>query len=149
MLGRGALLYKVDVSHIFHHVKVYPGDFDLLGLEWNGHYIDMCVPFGKCQGSQIFQTLSDGIGYIMHQKGFTIIDCIDDYIGMDIRSIVSASYATLIDLMGRQGLTISQNKLAPSTMQVTYLGVLIDTVCGTLAFPPEKLRVVTETGKNT
>ena len=31
-LGRGALLYKIDVSHAFRHVKVDPGDYDLLGL---------------------------------------------------------------------------------------------------------------------
>ena len=29
-LGRGALLYKVDVSRAFRHVKVDPGDYDLL-----------------------------------------------------------------------------------------------------------------------
>ena len=81
-LGRGALLYKVDVSHAFRHVKVDPVDFDLLGLEWNGHYVDMCVPFGTRHGSQIFQRLNDGVRYIMHQKGFIIIDYIDDYIGM-------------------------------------------------------------------
>ena len=57
-LGRGAFLYKVDVSRAFHHVKVDPGDYDLLGLEWNGHYVDPCVPFGTRHGSQIFQRLS-------------------------------------------------------------------------------------------
>ena len=45
-LGRGALLYMVDVPRVFRHVKVDPGDYDLLGLEWGGHYVDTCVPFG-------------------------------------------------------------------------------------------------------
>ena len=31
-LGRCALLYKIDVSCAFRHVKVDPGDYDLLGL---------------------------------------------------------------------------------------------------------------------
>ena len=31
-LGRGAHIYKVDVSRAFRHVKVDPGDFELLGL---------------------------------------------------------------------------------------------------------------------
>ena len=31
-LGRGTLLYKVDISRAFRHVKVDPGDYDLLGL---------------------------------------------------------------------------------------------------------------------
>ena len=145
-LGRGALLYKVDVSHTFRHVKVDPGDFDLLGLEWHGHYVDMCVPFGTHHRSKIFlQHLSDGVRYIMHQKGFTIIDYIDDYMGMGIPSVASTSYVALINLMVRLGLTISQSKLVPPAMQVTCLGILIDTVCGTIAIPPEKLHDVTQT----
>ena len=31
-IGRGALLYKVDVSRAFRHIKVDPADYDLLGL---------------------------------------------------------------------------------------------------------------------
>ena len=69
-LGRGALLYKVDVSSAFCHVKVNPGDYDLLGLQRDGTYVDMCLPLGKCQGSQIFQSISDTLRYMMHQEGF-------------------------------------------------------------------------------
>ena len=54
-LGRGALLYKIDVSRVFRHVKVDPADYDLFGLEWQGAYLDTCVPFGLRHGSQIFQ----------------------------------------------------------------------------------------------
>ena len=46
--------------------------------------------------------------------------------------------------MGDLGLTISQ-KLVPPSMQVTCLGVLIDTVKGTISIPPDKLRDVTST----
>ena len=53
-LGRGARLYKVDVSRAFRHVKVDPGDYDLLGLHWRGAYVDTCMPFGTRHGSQIF-----------------------------------------------------------------------------------------------
>ena len=40
-LGHGTLLYKLDISWAFHHIKVDPGDYHFLGLEWNGHYIDL------------------------------------------------------------------------------------------------------------
>ena len=85
-LGRGALLYKVDVSSAFRHVKVDPRDYDLLGLAWKGHYVDFCVLFGTSHGSQIFQRLSDAVRFIMHQKGFKMIDYIDDYIGVGVTS---------------------------------------------------------------
>ena len=39
-LGRGALLYKVEMSCAFLHVEVDPGNYDLLGLELGTHYVD-------------------------------------------------------------------------------------------------------------
>ena len=144
-LGRGALLYKIDVSRAFRHVKVDPGDYDLLGLDWHGRYVDTCVPFGTRHGSQIFQRLSDGVRYVMRQKGYDIIDYIDDYVGVGVPSVASASFSALIDLMGDLGLTISQKKLVPPSTQVTCLGVLIDTVKGTISIPPDKLHDVTST----
>ena len=118
-LGHGKLLYKVDVSCESCHVKVDPDDFDLLGLEWQGHYVNMCIPFGKPHGSQIFRDLIDGFRFAMRQKGYTIIDYIDDYIGVGVPSVVTASYAALIDLMNELGLTISQKKLVSPSTQVT------------------------------
>ena len=143
-IGRGALMYKVDVSRAFRHVKIDPGDYDLLGLEWQGVYVDTCVPFGMRHGSQIFQRLSDAVRYMMRQKGFLMVDYIDDYVGMGVPSIAWASYSALTELMGELGLTISEKKLVAPSTQVTCLGVLIDTVKGTLSIPPEKLRDVTQ-----
>ena len=57
-LGRGTLLYKIDVSRAFRHAKVDPGGYDLRGLDWHHAYVDTCVPFGTRHGSQIFQLLS-------------------------------------------------------------------------------------------
>ena len=67
----------------------------------------------KAQFKSVSGTSCDGVRYIMRQKGFTIIDYIDDYVGMGVPSVASASYVVLIDLMGRLGLSISQNKLVP------------------------------------
>ena len=141
-LGRGAHIYKVDVSRAFRHVKVDPRDYDLLGLYWGGYYVDSCVPFGTRHGSQIFQRLSDAVRFMMRQKGYAIIDYIDDYVGVAVPSVVSASYAALLQLMSDLGLTVSQKKLVAPATQVTCLGVMIDSVNGTIAIPPEKLQQI-------
>ena len=39
-LWRGTYLYKVDVSWEFHHIRVDPGDYYLVGLQWKGHCVD-------------------------------------------------------------------------------------------------------------
>ena len=62
----------MDVSRAFRHVKIDPGDYDLLGLEWQGMYVDMYVPFGTRHGSKIFQRLSDAVRYMMRQKGYVM-----------------------------------------------------------------------------
>ena len=46
-LGHGALLYKIDVSRAFHHIKIDLGDYDLLGLEWQGACVDIRVTATK------------------------------------------------------------------------------------------------------
>ena len=57
-LGKGAHLYNINVSRAFCHVKVDPGDHDLLGLHWGAFdYVDTCIPFGSRHGMQIFQRL--------------------------------------------------------------------------------------------
>ena len=131
------------LCRVFRHVKVDPGDYDLLGLEWNGHYVDTCVPFWIRHGSQIFQRLSDAVRYVMHQKGFTMIDYIDDYVGMGVPSVAWESFHALLDLMTQLGLTVSDKKLVHPVTQVTCLGILIDTIKGTILIPPDKLRDVT------
>ena len=137
-LGCGALLYKIGVTRAFRHIK------DLLGLEWQGAYVDTYVPFGMCHGSQIFHCLSDAVRYMMCQKGYAMIDYIDDYVGIGIPSVAWKSYDALTHLMREIGLTINEKKLVPPATQVTCLGVLIDKVKGTIAIPPEKLDQINE-----
>ena len=144
-LGRGALLYKIDVSRAFCHVRIDPGDYDLLGLHWHDSYVDTCLPFGTRHGSQIFQHLSDAVHHVMCQRGFCIIDYIDDYVGVSIPDVASASFASLFSLMNELGLTISDSKLVPPSTQVVCLGVLIDTEKGTVSIPPDKLRQINDT----
>ena len=54
-VGRGAYLYKIDVSRAFHHIKLDPHDYDLLGLKWDGSFYDVTyLSFGIRHGTQIF-----------------------------------------------------------------------------------------------
>ena len=146
-LGRGARLFKVDVSHAFRHVKVDPGDYDLLGLHWRGAYVDTCLPFGTRHGSQIFQRLSDAVRFMMREKGFCVIDYIDDYVGVGVPGVAHDSYNYLVELMRQLGLTISEKKLVPPSTQVVCLGVLIDTERGSISIPDEKLTQICDTVK--
>ena len=138
-LGRGTLLYKIDVSRAFRHVRIDPGDYDLLGLHCRDAYMHTCLPFGTHHGSQIFQCLNNAVHYIVRQRGLCVINYIDDFVGMGILDVARVFFASLFKLMNDLGLTISDNKLVPPSTQVVCLGVLIDTENGTGSIPPEKL----------
>ena len=54
-IGRGAFLYKVDISRAFRHVKIDPFDYDLLGLKWRDvTFFDTCLPLGAGTGCRSF-----------------------------------------------------------------------------------------------
>ena len=50
-IGPGCHIYKTDVSRAFRHLKIDPGDYDLLSLHWYAAFFDTCLPFGSRHGS--------------------------------------------------------------------------------------------------
>ena len=141
-LGRGAHIYKIDISRAFRHVKVDPRDYDLLGLYWENAYIDTCVPFGSRHGTQIFQRLSDAVRFMMRARGFQIVNYVDDYVGFGVPSVAERSFNALYDLLHALGFTISAKKLVSPTTHAICLGVLIDSENGTISIPEDKLRQI-------
>ena len=71
-LGKGSLIYKIDICRAFRRIKIDPGDYNLLGLHFKSYYIDTCLPFGFSHGSAMFQQLSDAIRYIMLNQGYQV-----------------------------------------------------------------------------
>ena len=141
--GRGSLLYKIDLSRAFRHIKLDPKDYNLLGLHFSNQiYYDLCLPFGFKHGSAIFQRISDAIRYIMHTKGFKVTNYLDDIIGHSVCSQASKSFQTLHQLILDLGFEISQKKLVTPSTRVTCLGVEIDTVNFTVSITKDKVREV-------
>ena len=140
-LGKGAHIYKIDISRAFRHIKVDPLDYNLLGLQWRHVYVDTCVPFGSRHGSQIFQRVSDAVRFMMRRAGHSVIN----YVGCGVPSDAKRSYDHLYDLLDRLGLTVSQKKLVPPSTSAVCLGVEIDTVKGSISIPEKKLRQICDT----
>ena len=139
-LGRGALLYKIDISRAFRHVKIDPADYKYLGKK--KYFLDSCLPFGFQHGSAIFQRLSDAVRYIMNSKGHQVTNYIDDIVGYAVKSKAQASFDTLYNLLQDLGFKISKNKLVTPTTKATCLGVEFDTEKFTIAVPQEKLHEI-------
>ena len=138
-VGRGAHLYKIDVSRAFHHVRPDPHDYDLLGLNWKGiTYVDAMLPFGI----QIFQRLSDAICHMMRRQGFTVLNYVDDFIGVTMPSVARRSYDALLELLQKLGLEVSLKKLVSHATKVTCLGIDVDSVERMVSIPDAKLHQI-------
>ena len=101
-IGPGAHIYKVDISGAFRHLKVDPLDYDLLGLQWDAAFSDMCLRFGGKHGSQNFLCISDAICYILCCHGYHIISFCDDFIGYGTLDAAVQSFDCLCNLLQRQ-----------------------------------------------
>ena len=141
-LGRGCMIYKIDIKRAFRHVKLDPLDYDLLGLRQDGWFLDTCLPFGFRHGSALFQRLSDAVRHMMRQRDYDVINYIDDILGIEVPSRADASFDALRSLLLQLGFEISQNKLVKPATCVNCLGILVNTKNFTLSIPAEKLQEI-------
>ena len=142
LLGRGCMIYKIDIKRAFRHVKLDPKENDLLGLRQDHWFLDTCQPFGFRHGSALFQCLSDAVRHMMRQRGYDITNYIDDILGIELPSRVDASFDALGHLLSHLGFEISQNKLVKPSTCVNCLGILVDTKNFTLSIPPQKMQEI-------
>ena len=104
-LGPQALIYKIDISRAFRHLRIDPGDLDLLGIKHKDYYIDGTLPFGFRLGSVFFQRCSDAIHVIMKQHGFNnLFNYIDDLIYVGLTHEIHKSFKFLQELLLDLGL---------------------------------------------
>ena len=145
-LGPSAQMFKIDISRAFRHIKVDPGDIDLLGIKFgNQYFLDCSLAFRFHHGSLIFQRCTDAIRYIMAEHGYPLLfNYIDDLIYTGLPSQMDASFNFLKNLLVELGLDISPKTLVPPSTLVTCLGILIDSINKTISIPPEKLAEITQ-----
>ena len=141
-LGPEALIYKIDISRAFRHIRIDPGDLDLLGLKHDNYYVDVTLPFGFRHGSIFFQRCTDAVRYVMkeHFHCPNLYNYIDDLIYIALPGHIDEAYSALTSLLTELGLDISISKLIPPTTVAICLGIEIDTVNQTLRIPDEKLQ---------
>ena len=140
--GKGSLIYKIDISRAFRHVKIDPDSYFLLGLKLDKYYLVTCLLFGYRHGSAIFQQITDSIRYIMAEAGYCLTNYIDDLVGNATVSQAEPAFQKLQNLLQELGLTISHKKLVAPTTKCVCLGIEVDTVNSTLSIPQQKMEEI-------
>ena len=94
------------------------------------YFVDKCLPFGASISCALFQEVSDAIAHLFRTKtGQDVINYLDDYFFADfINSLLNNQIKQFLFICEQIGMPISHEKTFWATTQLTFLGLLIDTI---------------------
>ena len=139
-LGRGCHMMKIDLSRAFRQLKVDPGDYPLLCLQWGSEfYLDSAYAFGHRTGAMGCSRLTDMLRHTHTKQGFYMMSYIDDLLMAEVPSKAQLSYDIMLDLLDRLNIPISEAKLCPPCTEINCLGIIVNSVTGTMSIPEEKM----------
>ncbi|KAK6170386.1 hypothetical protein SNE40_018795 [Patella caerulea] len=132
----------MDIKSAFRLLPIYPGDFDLLGFQFdNKYYIDKCLPMGCSISCSLFEKFSTFLHWVVEFKSG--LDCLEHYlddfifIGGNI-STCQKLISCFVDLCEEIGVPIAHEKTVGPVTTLTFLGLEIDTVKTVIRIPTNK-----------
>ena len=142
-LGKGSLLAKIDIRAAYRLVPVFPRDRLLLGMRWRGQlYVDAMLPFGLRSAPKLFNALADALEWCLRRNGVhRVWHYLDDFVVVGRPESVECHHflETMKEVCSRLGVPLAVEKVEGPSSCLTFLGIEIDTVEGTLRLPKEKL----------
>ena len=141
--GRGTLLAKVDIKSAYRNIPVHPDDRWLMGMQWGGAlYVDTALPFGLRSAPKIFTAVADAVEWMARQEGVRfIIHYLENFLVMGPPSSPECGEARrkLLEILGRLGLPVAEEKLEGPTTSLDFLGFTLDTELSEIRLPRAKL----------
>jgi len=138
--GRGCMLFKRDMKKAFRQIRVDPGDIHLLSFKWNGLiYVDTVLAMGLRSAAYICQRLTNSVTFICREKGFDLVNYLDDFCGVEVPARAQEAFTQLGELLRYLGIEEAKNKAAIPSTRVAFLGIWFDTEKLTMEVTPERL----------
>lgn len=142
----GSYLASVDLMWAYRSISIQEQEQSLTGLSWTfttSHeatfLADCRLPFGARKSPAIFNRITQSIQRMMQRKGFVVYCYLDDFLVLaPSKAQCTLAYNTLLQLLRKLGLRINWNKVCDPCQCLTFLGIQIDTVHGTLRLDPHK-----------
>jgi len=143
-LGTSAMMAKRDIKSAFRLMPIYPGDFHLMGLQFNNqYYVDKCLPMGLSIAPALFESFSTFIHWLVSFK--TGIQTLDHYLDDFIFGSAAGSnncnmlVSTFEEVCTEMGVPVAVEKSVGPTTVLTFLGLELDTVQMTVRVPAKKV----------
>ena len=139
-IGVGSVIYKRDLRRAYRQVPVDPGDYCYLGYHWEDEFFfDTVLCMGQRNAAMACSRTTRAVMHMHANEGHPGTSYLDDLIGVSPPEDGMAAYEGLGELLAQLGLLENFPKACPPSTVQLVLGVLIDTVNGTIAVPDDKL----------
>lgn len=142
--GKGVLMAKADIEAAFRLLPVHPDSFWLLGCQWQEQfYVDKCLPMGCSISCTMFEVFSSFLEWVVREvSGLeSMIHYLDDFlcIGPPSSSVCAILLSTLQHIAERFGVPLAADKIEGPTTEISFLGIVIDSMAMECRLPQEKL----------
>ena len=139
-LGRGAVMFKIDLRRYFCQLPLDPGDYSLIGYIIDGEvYFDKVLPMGLRSAPYVAQRVTNAIRYIHEQMGYFLLNYVDDFLGAEFREVAEAAFQFLQELLQRLQVEVSPEKVVPPTTRIEFLGITFDSQTMSIELPEDKI----------
>ena len=141
--GRSCLMYKRDLKRAYRQFRVDPGDVRKLGYRWeDGIYFDLGVSMGLRTGAHICQSITNAVGYIITNMGYSIVVYLDDFAGAEIATHATQAFEATGHVFRVLGMTESMEKACAPNIVMEFLGVWFNTHSMTMEIEPGRLQEI-------
>lgn len=139
-LGYGCFMSKVDIKSAFRNILVYPSDWELLGMKWEGlYFFDMTLPFGLRSAPFLFYQFSSALEWTIQTKLQIpkVIHILDDFFFATPppRTQCMAAPCQILHLFTDRNIPIAPWKIFPASSSLGFMGILLDSNAMEARFP--------------
>ena len=126
-LGRGACMFKIDLSRYFRQIPLDPADYSMVGYIVDGElFFDKVLPMGMRNAPLIAQRITDAIRYLHQKAGHFLLNYVDDFLGAEEKEKIQQAFQHLNDLLNTLQVDAAPEKTIPPTTRLEFLGVTFD-----------------------
>ena len=148
--GKNCQIGKSDLKSAFRHLGIRMSDWCLLIMKAESpleagkiyYFVDKCLPFGAAISCSHFQMFSDALAHIVKVKsGLALnLNYLDDFFFVaTLKLICDQNIQLFLNICRDINFPVSLEKTFWGTTQLTFLGLLIDTVRCMVFIPIEKV----------
>ena len=146
--GIGCFAGKSDLTSAFRHLPINKKFWRYLVMKavnpQDGktyYFFDKCLPFGAAISCALFQSFSDALSHIVcFLYGRPNINYLDDYFFVNkLRKWCNDNLRLFLRICSNINFPVSMDKTVWGTTQISFLGLMIDTVLQVVRLPLDKL----------